>query len=72
MTKSLKIDEKLEKYISDNSYDLHPVQKKIIKHNNTKDKLKTWSNRFAKTQGRNKAKQTHPERDNTANANDIS
>jgi predicted O-methyltransferase YrrM len=35
MTKSLKIDEKLEKYISDNSYDLHPVQKEIIKYNNT-------------------------------------
>jgi len=34
MTKSLKIDEKLEKYISDNSYDLHPVQKEIIKYNN--------------------------------------
>jgi predicted O-methyltransferase YrrM len=33
MTKSLKIDEKLEKYISDNSYDLHPVQKEIIKYN---------------------------------------
>jgi predicted O-methyltransferase YrrM len=35
MTKSLKIDEKLEKYISDNSYGLHPVQKEIIKYNNT-------------------------------------
>jgi predicted O-methyltransferase YrrM len=35
MTKSLKIDEKLEKYISDNSYDLHPVQKEIIKHNSS-------------------------------------
>jgi predicted O-methyltransferase YrrM len=35
MTKSLKIDEKLEKYISDNSYDLHPVQKEIIKYNNS-------------------------------------
>ena len=34
MTKSLKIDEKLEKYISDNSYGLHPVQKEIIKYNN--------------------------------------
>jgi predicted O-methyltransferase YrrM len=33
MTKGLKIDEKLEKYISDNSYGLHPVQKEIIKHN---------------------------------------
>ncbi len=36
MTKSLKIDEKLEKYISDHSYDLHPVQKEILNHN---DKL---------------------------------
>ena len=33
MTKSLKIDEKLEKYISDHSYDLHPVQKEILSHN---------------------------------------
>ena len=36
MIKSLKIDEKLEKYISDHSYDLHPVQKEILNHN---DKL---------------------------------
>tara|TARA_Y100000590_G_scaffold224556_1_gene253949 strand:- start:404 stop:1060 length:657 start_codon:yes stop_codon:yes gene_type:complete len=36
MTKSLKIDEKLEKYISDHSYDLHPIQKEILNHN---DKL---------------------------------
>ena len=36
MIKSLKIDEKLEKYISDHSYDLHPVQQEIINHN---DKL---------------------------------
>jgi predicted O-methyltransferase YrrM len=35
MTKNLKIDEKLEKYISDNSYDLHPVQKEIINYNNS-------------------------------------
>jgi len=35
MTKSLKIDEKLEKYISDNSYDLHSVQKEIIRYNNS-------------------------------------
>ena len=34
MIKSLKIDEKLEKYISDHSYDLHPIQKEIIDHNN--------------------------------------
>ena len=33
MTKSIKIDEKLEKYISDHSYDLHPVQKEILSHN---------------------------------------
>ena len=35
MTKSLKIDEKLEKYISDHSYDLHPVQKEIQSYNNS-------------------------------------
>ena len=35
MIKSLKIDEKLEKYISDHSYNLHPVQKEIINHNDT-------------------------------------
>ncbi len=40
MTKSLKIDEKLEKYISDNSCDLHPVQKEIIKHNNSLGDIK--------------------------------
>ena len=40
MTKSLKIDEKLEKYISDNSYDLHPVQKEIIKYNNSLGNIK--------------------------------
>ena len=33
MIKSLKIDERLEKYISDHSYDLHPVQKEILSHN---------------------------------------
>ena len=33
MTKSLKIDERLEKYISDHSYDLHPIQKEILNHN---------------------------------------
>ena len=32
--KNIKIDESLEKYISDNSYDLHPVQKEIIEYNN--------------------------------------
>jgi len=40
MTKSLKIDEKLEKYISDNSYDLHSVQKEIIKYNNSLGNIK--------------------------------
>ena len=40
MTKNLKIDEKLEKYISDNSYDLHPVQKEIIKYNNALGNIK--------------------------------
>ncbi len=34
MTKSLEINERLEKYISDHSYDLHPVQKEILKYNN--------------------------------------
>ena len=33
MTKNLKIDERLEKYISDHSYDLHPIQKEILSHN---------------------------------------
>ena len=33
MTKSLKINERLEKYISAHSYDLHPVQKEILIHN---------------------------------------
>ena len=33
MTKSLKIDERLEKYISDHSYNLHPIQKEILSHN---------------------------------------
>ncbi len=35
MIKSLKIDEILEKYISDHSYDLHPVQKEILNHNDS-------------------------------------
>jgi len=35
MIKSLKIDEKLEKYISDHSYDLHPIQKEILNHNDS-------------------------------------
>ena len=33
MIKSLEINERLEKYISDHSYDLHPVQKEILNHN---------------------------------------
>jgi len=33
VTKSIKIDEALEEYISSNSYELHPVQKEIINHN---------------------------------------
>ena len=33
MTKSIKIDEVLERYISNNSYELHPTQKEIINYN---------------------------------------
>ena len=33
MIKSLNINENLEKYIRENSYDLHPVQKDIIEYN---------------------------------------
>ena len=33
MIKSLKINKELEEYISKNSYDLHPIQKAIINHN---------------------------------------
>ena len=40
MIKSIEIDENLENYISNNSYDLHPVQKEIIKHNNSLGKIK--------------------------------
>ena len=40
MTKNIKIDESLEKYISDNSYDLHPVQKEIIEYNNNLGDIK--------------------------------
>ena len=35
MIKNLKIDGNLEKYIRENSYDLHPVQKNIIEYNNS-------------------------------------
>ena len=34
MVKNIKIDDELEKYIIEHSYELHPVQKEIIKHNN--------------------------------------
>ena len=40
MTKSIKIDEALENYISKNSYELHPVQKEIINHNNNLGDIK--------------------------------
>ena len=33
MIKSLEINERLENYISDHSYDLHPIQKEILNHN---------------------------------------
>ncbi len=33
MIKSLEINERLERYISDHSYDLHPIQKEILNHN---------------------------------------
>ena len=35
MIKSLEINERLEKYISDHSHDLHPVQRDILKYNDT-------------------------------------
>ena len=38
--KNIKIDESLEKYISDHSYDLHPVQKEIIEYNNNLGEIK--------------------------------
>ena len=40
MIKNIKIDESLEKYISDNSYDLHPVQNEIIEYNNNLGDIK--------------------------------
>ena len=40
MTKSIKIDEDLEDYISNNSYELHPVQKEIINYNNNLGDIK--------------------------------
>ena len=33
MTKNITIDERLEEYISNNSYSLHPIQKEIIEYN---------------------------------------
>ncbi len=35
MIKSLEINERLEKYISDHTNDLHPVQKELLKYNDT-------------------------------------
>ena len=40
MTKNITIDEKLENYISDNSYSLHPIQKEIIEYNKRLGDLK--------------------------------
>ena len=40
MIKSLEINERLEKYISDHSYDLHPVQKEILNYNNSLGEIK--------------------------------
>ena len=40
MTKNIYIDENLENYISKNSYDLHPIQKEIIEHNNSLGDIK--------------------------------
>ena len=40
MTKNIIIDERLEKYISDNTYSLHPIQKEIIEYKKTLGDLK--------------------------------
>ena len=40
MTKSIKIDEVIENYISNNSYKLHSVQKEIIEHNKSLGDIK--------------------------------
>jgi len=40
VTKSIKIDEVLENYISNNSYELHPIQKEIINHNKSLGDIK--------------------------------
>ena len=41
MTKSIKIDEAIEDYISNNSYELHPVQKEIINYNKNLGDIKS-------------------------------
>jgi len=40
VTKNIIIDERLENYISDNTYSLHPIQKEIIEYNKTLGNLK--------------------------------
>ena len=40
MIKNITIDERLEKYISDNSYSLHPIQKEIIEYNKSLGDIK--------------------------------
>jgi len=40
MGKNLEINEKLEKYIEDNSYSLHPIQKEIISYNKSLGDIK--------------------------------
>ena len=40
MTKNIIIDERLENYISDNTYSLHPIQKEIIEYNETLGDIK--------------------------------
>ena len=49
MSKNITIDESLEKYISDNSYDLHPIQKQIMNDNKKLGKLKIMQ--ISMTQG---------------------
>jgi len=44
VTKNIYIDENLENYISKNSYDLHPIQKEIIEHNNSLGDIKKDAN----------------------------
>jgi len=40
MVKNLEINERLEKYISDHSYELHPIQKDILNYNNNLGEIK--------------------------------